>query len=50
MRKFTQNPEKEIGILEANYNNKQQKDKLDALRKSKEAIERQQKYLLLKMH
>ena len=30
-------------MLEANYNNKQQKDKLAALEKSKQAIERQQK-------
>ncbi|HFL3523779.1 TPA: hypothetical protein ACG3Q9_003362 [Clostridioides difficile] len=39
---------KEIGMLEANYNNKQQKDKLIALEKSKQAIERQQKISTIK--
>ena len=39
---------KEIGMLEANYNNKQQKDKLIALEKSKQAIERQQKVSTIK--
>ncbi|EGT4864223.1 hypothetical protein DBN25_12615 [Clostridioides difficile] len=40
---YTKIQKKEIGMLEANYNNKQQKDKLAALEKSKQAIERQQK-------
>ncbi|MCC0653480.1 GTPase [Clostridioides sp. ES-S-0001-03] len=39
---------KEMGMLEANYSNKQQKDKLVALEKCKASIERQQKTATIK--
>lgn len=45
---YTKIQKKEIGMLEANYSNKQQKDKLVALEKSKQAVERQQKTAAIK--
>ena len=45
---YTKIQKKEIGMLEANYSNKQQKDKLAALEKSKQAVERQQKTAAIK--